>query len=453
MCSELFRIPYVWGGVPIFGFGVLLVLWAISSALSLAGLVRRHGWSGETWSAVPVMVLAGAAIVFLPRVFPEGMPIRGYGVLMLAGIVTGIGMAMVRAPQLGLDRESVLSLAVWMIICGVVGARAFHVIEYWNERYAGLTPRDTLIEILNVPEGGLVIYGGFFGAAIGFIAFCRKERLPLLAMADLVAPSLAIGMALGRIGCLLNGCCYGGPTDRPWAVTFPKYASSHEATKPLAQQRFSPPYADQAMRGDFLGLRFEAAEDGSPFVGRVEVGSPAADAGLPPGAAIASINNVEVGSLADCRELVFTAFVSRQPLEIKLRTGELVRIVPIPPPERSRPVHPAQLYSAIDAGLLGWLLWSFYPLRTRDGQVLALLLTIHPVTRFLLEVIRTDEPAVFGTGLSISQNISIVLLFSGFVLWWYLSRRPAHATGSASTPDNRSSMVMSNPAPARVGRR
>jgi phosphatidylglycerol:prolipoprotein diacylglycerol transferase len=87
-------------------------------------------------------------------------------------------------------------------------------------------------------------------------------------------------------------------------------------------------------------------------------------------------------------------------------------------------VHPAQLYSAIDAGILAWLLWSYYPLRRRDGEATALLLTIHPVTRFLLEVIRTDEPAVFGTGMSISQNISLLLLAAAGVLWWYLSRQP-----------------------------
>jgi phosphatidylglycerol:prolipoprotein diacylglycerol transferase len=73
---------------------------------------------------------------------------------------------------------------------------------------------------------------------------------------------------------------------------------------------------------------------------------------------------------------------------------------------------------------LGWLLWSYYPFRRRDGELLALLLTIHPVTRFLLEVIRTDEPAVFGTGMSISQNISIVLFACGVGLMLMLSRQP-----------------------------
>src|SRR5687767_6462795 len=105
MCSELFRIPYELGGVPIFGVGVLLAIWAIASAASIAGLVRRHGWGAETWSAVPMLLLVGAAIVFLPKLFPDGLPIRGYGVMLLAGIVAGVGLAMYRASKGGLDPE------------------------------------------------------------------------------------------------------------------------------------------------------------------------------------------------------------------------------------------------------------------------------------------------------------------------------------------------------------
>src|SRR5688572_21279710 len=210
MCSELFRIPITWGGVPIFGVGVLLAIWAVVSAITLLSLVRRQGWTGEVWSSLPVMLLAGAVIVFLPQLFPEGLPVRGYGVMLLAGISAGVGLAIYRARQAGLHPELIISLAVWLVVCGVIGARLFHVIEYWDEHFAGKNPADTFLEIINVPEGGLVIYGGFIGAAVGFTIFVRKHRLPLLAMADLVAPSMAIGLALGRIGCLLNGCCYGG---------------------------------------------------------------------------------------------------------------------------------------------------------------------------------------------------------------------------------------------------
>ena len=74
--------------------------------------------------------------------------------------------------------------------------------------------------------------------------------------------------------------------------------------------------------------------------------------------------------------------------------------------------------------LLGFLLWSYYPFRSRDGSVLALMLSIYPIQRILLEMIRVDEPGVFRTGLTISQNVSLLLIVGVVGLWWYILRRP-----------------------------
>jgi len=424
MCSELFRIPYEVGGVPIFGVGVLLAIWAIASAVTIFGLMRKHGGASEVLGSLPVLLLLGAAIVFLPRVFPDGLPVRGYGIMLLVGISSGVGMAMYRAKQGGLDPEIILSLAIWLVICGVVGARLFYVTEYWDESFAGRSPRDTLLEIANIPEGGLVIYGGLIGAAFGFVIFVVKHRLPLLAMADLIAPSMAIGLAFGRIGCFLNGCCYGGVTDLPWHVTFPKFSSRFEATQPLDLQKFSPPYIDQASHGELHGFRLNPKDKEPAVVSRVDPGSPAAEAGLKVGDSIVSINNFQILSPRDFKITLLDMFKTQQSLHLKLRDDRTIDIPAITLPDRSRPVHPTQLYSAIDGAILGWLLWSFFPYRRRDGEAIALLLTIHPITRFLLEIIRTDEPAVFGTGLTISQNVSLGLLACGAGLWWYLSRQP-----------------------------
>ncbi|HEX2474495.1 MAG TPA: prolipoprotein diacylglyceryl transferase family protein [Lacipirellulaceae bacterium] len=423
MCSELFQIPYEIGGVPIFGVGVLLAIWAVVAAATIIGMVRQFGWSAETFGSLPLMLLLGAAIVFLPRVFPDGMPIRGYGVLLLVGITSGVALAMLRAKQAGLNPELILSLAIWLVVCGVIGARLFHVVEYWDTKFAGRPPVETLLEILNVPEGGLVIYGALFGGAVGLVAFTRKHRLPLLSMADLVAPSLMVGLAFGRIGCLLNGCCYGGQTDLPWAVTFPKLSSRFEEPK-SGMPRYSPPYFDQAVHGEMHGFRLDVDEQGRLIVTRVEPKSRAAAAGLSKGDVVATINGRHVASMENVKPIMLTALETGTNLRLGLATGKTVEIAAAPMPPRSRPVHPTQVYSAIDAGILGWLLWSFYPFRRRDGETIALLLTIHPITRFLLEIIRTDEPAVFGTGMSISQNISILLLACGLALWWYLSKQP-----------------------------
>jgi phosphatidylglycerol:prolipoprotein diacylglycerol transferase len=451
MCSELFRIPNEIGGVPIFGVGVLLAIWAVMSALAIMGLVRQFGWSSETWGSLPVMLLVGAAIAFLPGMFPEGLPVRGYGVLLLTGILSGFALAMVRARQAGLSQDVLISLAFWLVLCGLVGGRLFHVIEYWDQKFSGMRPVETLLQIVNIPEGGLVIYGALFGGAVGLIAFTRKHGLPLLAMADLIAPSLVVGLALGRIGCLMNGCCYGGQTDLPWAVTFPKLSSRFAEPK-TGLPRYSPPYGDQAVHGELHGFRLNADEDGEIVVKRIESQSRADAAGLKPGDVVTSINGRQVDSMDDVRLLLRSSLELKQTLRLGLANGKSIDIAAAPMPERSRPVHPTQLYSAIDAGLLGWLLWSQYPFRRRDGETIALLLTLHPISRFLLEIIRTDEPAVFGTGMSISQNISILLLACGLALWWYLSKQPRRIIWPLAAPPAPQKQPVPRRAPAAARR-
>src|SRR3954466_13891685 len=326
MCSELFRIPYEVAGVPIFGVGVLLAIWAIASAATIIGLVRKNGSATEVVGSLPVLLLLGAAIIFLPRVFPEGLPVRGYGLMLLVGITSGVGMAMHRARQGGLDPEIILSLAIWLVVCGVVGARLFYVIEYWDESFAGRGPRETFLEIINVPEGGLVIYGGLVGAAVGFTVFILKHRLPFLAMADLIAPSMAIGLALGRVGCFLNGCCYGGQTDLPWHVTFPKFSSRYEAGKSDDIQRYSPPYSDQAARGEMHGFRI-ASQDGRPAVVKhVDTDSSAANAGLKVGDSIEAINGYNIRSLLDAKFRVLDSFNSQSTLNLTLQDGRSITI-------------------------------------------------------------------------------------------------------------------------------
>jgi phosphatidylglycerol:prolipoprotein diacylglycerol transferase len=435
MQSELLRIPYQWQGVPIFGVGLLLAVWAIAAVVIVTRLVRAHGWGAETWSTLPVLLFVGAAILVLPRVFPDGLPVRGYGVLMVAGITSGVALAIRRALQVGLDHELILSLTIWLVIGGVLGARLFYVIEYWEEKFAGHSLAQTLAEVANIPQGGLVVYGGLIGAAAAFLLFTRKYRLPVLPLADIVAPSLAIGLALGRVGCFLNGCCYGGPSELPWAVTFPKYATRYEDSRALELRRYSPPYTDQAAHGELHGFRLEEVRSGEIVVARVEPASAAAVAGLKVGDPVRGIGGIRITSLDDAERLIFQRFTAGLPLIVERGGGDVVTIAAIEMPARSRPIHPAQLYSAIDAGLLCWLTWCFYPFRRRDGQVIALLLTIHPVTRFLLEIIRTDEPAVFGTGLSISQNISLGILVLAGGLWWYSSRqKPATYNWSTWQP-------------------
>jgi phosphatidylglycerol:prolipoprotein diacylglycerol transferase len=226
---------------------------------------------------------------------------------------------------------------------------------------------------------------------------------------------------------LLNGCCYGGESTAPWAVTFPRESGP---------QTVSPPYAEQAASGRFYGFRIAEPddEDSPSVITRVDLGSPADRAGLEVGDEIAAINGHSIKADRAADMLIIEALNEARPLAMRTSAGEVKTIEAIERPDRSRPVHPTQIYSAITASLLAWVLWSFYPFRRRDGEVTALMITLYPVARFLLEMIRVDEPSVFGTGLSISQNISVVLLLIAAGMWVWLLRRPRGLAFSAASP-------------------
>ena len=185
----------------------------------------------------------------------------------------------------------------------------------------------------------------------------------------MIAPSLMAGLALGRIGCLLNGCCYGGETDRPWAVTFPQQSMI---------------YLEQVAEGRTMGLKLApmAVDNPQPVVLAVDANSTAEEAGVEPGTKIAAINGTAVRSIEDLQNSLVIAFQQGLPVEIKSTTGETYDIPILAKATRSLPVHPTQIYSAVQAALLAWLLWSFYPFRRRDGEVIALMLVIYPIARF-----------------------------------------------------------------------
>ncbi len=263
---------------------MLLAVWAVLSVLALALLIRRHGFGAETHSYLPVLCMFGLVIYFLPGLADsQGLPVRGFGVMLLSALVAGLWLAVRRARQVGVDPETIISLAFWMFITGIVGARLFYVIQKWDE-FQQETTKETLVSLLNVTQGGLVVYGSVIAAGVAMFVFCRHYRLPTLAISDLIAPSLLVGLALGRVGCFFNGCCYGGQCELPWAITFPWS---------------SPPHVRQAQTGqiDMHGLYLYGPEDGPPVVQGVVPGSPAEQQGLKAGDRIERISGAAVATL------------------------------------------------------------------------------------------------------------------------------------------------------------
>jgi phosphatidylglycerol:prolipoprotein diacylglycerol transferase len=149
------------------------------------------------------------------------LTVHWYGVLVALGFLAGLWTASRRALLEKVPAETVLDIGPWLIVGTIIGARALYVMSYWEEQFA----HRPFSEIFMVHHGGLVFYGGLVGASLACILYTRFKRLPLWKIADILAPSIALGHAFGRLGCLMNGCCYGRPTSVPWAIHFP---SGHE---------------------------------------------------------------------------------------------------------------------------------------------------------------------------------------------------------------------------------
>lgn len=162
--------------------------------------------------------------------FPElisvgPLKIHTYGVLVALGFLAGILVAHRLSLKGGSDPRHMTDLILLMIVCGLAGSRLLYVILNFSD-YSRRP-----LDIVKIWEGGLVFSGGLLGAAFALVAYTRVKGISLLNTADILAPGAAIGQAIGRLGCLSAGCCYGLPSDLPWAVTF----THPEALAPLNQ--------------------------------------------------------------------------------------------------------------------------------------------------------------------------------------------------------------------------
>ncbi len=252
-----------------------------------------------------------------------GLKIHSFGLFLVLACACALFLAARRSRRERLNPETIYDLAIWLFTGGFLGARILFVVQnpgalrHWTD-------------VFKVWQGGIVFYGCIFGGLAGSLIFWARRRFPLLATADAVAPALALGIVLGRIGCFLNGCCFGATCDGPIAVTFPA--------------------------GSFAWIR-----------------------------------HVEAGWIT-------------------------------PDAARSLPVHPKQIYLALEGLALLALLTVYYPRRRRDGEVAALLLIGYPVTRFATEFFRGDANGWYA-GLTISQYISLALILCGLIFWRLLPQR------------------------------
>lgn len=154
-----------------------------------------------------------------PILFQLGdFSLHTFGLLVALAFIAGLWLAARNAVRVGFSADFIYDLAPWLILGGLAGARILYVISYWDRDFAGRP----LTEVFAVWRGGLVFYGGLIGSTLATVGRLRWLKQPIWRVADCLAPSVALGHVFGRLGCLANGCCFGRPTDVPWAIRYPR---------------------------------------------------------------------------------------------------------------------------------------------------------------------------------------------------------------------------------------
>lgn len=368
--------------------------------------------------------------------------VKSYGMCVMVGFLTAAWMAMRRAMRVKADPDLVLNISFVGLMFGLLGSRLFYVIHYWKSDFA--TAPNKLWAVINFSAGGFEFLGSVLGAVPAVAVYLWLKRESFRMYLDIMAPGLMWGLAFGRVGCFLNGCCFGAVCDQPWAVRFP-YGSPafarHWEERRIALpaellvtgpgQSFATLVPQAALdmplnQRQALVLQLQALErQAQQLDAQIKVAQEASDA-------------TRAAELKTQREAM-----ARQAQSITIPDGlkQLWRAQALPSrehPERfpspsfgkdmprtsmtelsalasnfpSLPVHPTQLYSAISALLLSCVLSGIFRVHQRHGVVFGAMLCLYPFSRVLEEIIRADNPHDTA-GLTISQFVSIVIFLTG----------------------------------------
>lgn len=361
---------------------------------------------------------------------PDGIPLYGFGaMLFLCFVLTAMIWGPRRSVKIGLPKEKLQDLAIIIFLTGIAGARIFYMVQYPKE-FEGRNKFFAFFEIWN---GGIVFYGSAIGAVLGFLLFHRfvlkKLRVSTWKLADAVAPLIALGLAIGRIGCYLNGCCWGQVACeecQPVPLSMPALGQFPIMSAHFRDQLVRPASATDRLP-HIRGLQTSTGFSVRPYepvsvVAAVEPGSAAAAAGLMPGDRIITVDGVEnapIGPGGDTLDKLIQEWPrGKQRLDLVVDRGGTQ--VPISFTPRTVTFFPTQLYETISMVLLILVLLAFQPFRRHDGQVMVVLMVGYAIHRFFNEAIRI-EPTYFG-GLTASQWISVFIILAAAGLELFLRK-------------------------------
>jgi phosphatidylglycerol:prolipoprotein diacylglycerol transferase len=194
-----------------------------------------------------------------PIIFSIGtLEIRWYGVMVVLAVITVIGFSLLEAKRKGFSQDMVWDVGLWAVIGGIIGARLLHIIDKW-EYYLNQPG-----QILNF--GGLAIWGAVLGGLLAILIYCLVKKLSFWQLGDIAAPGAILGQAIGRVGCLVNGCCYGLTCELPIAVIYQNPSSYAPQGVPLYPTQLFHIIWDLVGFGILWALRKKLRLDGSLFL-------------------------------------------------------------------------------------------------------------------------------------------------------------------------------------------
>ena len=307
------------------------------------------------------------------------LTVKSYGLMLVIGFLSAVYIVRRLSRNITPDPQMITNAALYSLIAGVVGARLFYVLHYFA------VFKNEPLSVFAIWNGGLELLGGVLSAIAVIALYLRHHKLPARQYLDILAIGLMMALSFGRIGCFLNGCCFGKPTDLPWAVRFPYYSHAY-----LSQVSLNP-------TRNRLMPQLQLPDD-----------------------------FFDAGYLKPFDKL------SAQQKEM-VTTG----------PYRCLAVHPTELYSSATAFVLTILLYLFWrrsqnaqqavnvsKLFTKPGSTFAMMFILYGFARFFLEILRDDNPFEYGwwaiyRGGTISQNIAIYMLIFGVILMFIFQKLSA----------------------------
>ena len=301
MQQVLLRIPlkadWLPAGLPLW-LVLLAVFLLVAAALYWGGARLAPRWSidpksvqgAAAWVAVAGLIVAGLAYFFADT----GLPIYGFGMMLFLAFVVCNYVAGRWADSEGVAKEVVQDLAIWLIVGGLIGARLTSVLTAPDPN-PPQTVGEFLYRFIRIWDGGIVLYGAVIGGLVTYVAayflVFRKKGISTLKLADILAPTLAVGLAIGRIGCFLNGCCYGQVACADCAAVGVSFPMSAPSRYELVENGYQTPAG--------FTLKSRPAPEGGAVVDRVQPGSAAAAKGLKSGDVIEQADGKRIDGPGD----------------------------------------------------------------------------------------------------------------------------------------------------------